>query len=101
MDRNDFGSRIKMLREAKRISMAEFGKQIGVSKSMVEFIESGFKMPSLETTIMIINVLNTTFEYLVYGKEAPKYLNVEGLPEEYIKILSATLTIMRRECGAK
>lgn len=99
-DRAELGSRIRALRMKKGLSLAEFGKQIHVSKGMVEFLETGYKMPSLETTKLICSVLNTSLDYLVYGIEQPRTLNVEGLPEEYIKILASTLEIMRRESNS-
>ncbi len=45
----DFGSRLKELREGRKLSTSKLSKQSGLSQSFVWRIESGEKQPTLET----------------------------------------------------
>ncbi|MEN6489903.1 MAG: helix-turn-helix transcriptional regulator, partial [Smithella sp.] len=45
----DFGSRLKQLRESRKLSTSKLSKQSGLSQSFIWRIESGEKQPTLET----------------------------------------------------
>jgi transcriptional regulator with XRE-family HTH domain len=45
----DFGSRLKQLREGRKLSTSKLSKQSGLSQSFIWRIESGEKQPTLET----------------------------------------------------
>lgn len=97
MDKQSFGIRVQELRQQKGWSMEQLGKQIGVSKGMVSFIETGLKYPSFEVLAEMSRVLNTSVDYLINGGDNRRILDVTGLPEEYIDSLCLMLDVMRRE----
>lgn len=54
---NNFGSKIRELREAKRLSMLDLGQSVGVSKQSIHRYETNQKVPRTSTLISISNVL--------------------------------------------
>ena len=60
-----FGKRLKGVRELKKISQAELGKLIGVSKVSICHYEKGSRIPGLETLLKIANQLDVTPNYLL------------------------------------
>jgi transcriptional regulator with XRE-family HTH domain len=62
------GDRIRTLREARRMSQPQLAAATGVTKSAVSQWESGeTKNIKLNTFLALVEVLQTDFEYLVYG----------------------------------
>jgi transcriptional regulator with XRE-family HTH domain len=64
------GDRIKMLRQAQGLSQEKLGELVGVSKSAVSQWEDGSVANiKLKTFRALLEVLRTTYEYLVFGPE--------------------------------
>lgn len=64
-----FGDRLKLLRNRKGLSQAEFAKQIGVSKSSVNMYERGEREPNFETLETIADYFNVDLDYLMGKSE--------------------------------
>ena len=64
-----FGDRLKLLRNRKGLSQAEFAKQIGVSKSSVNMYERGDREPNFETLEAIADYFNVDLDYLMGKSE--------------------------------
>ncbi|MEH6941485.1 helix-turn-helix domain-containing protein [Bacillus sp. JJ722] len=58
-------SRIKALREARKLTMQELADKVGISKSMISYYENGKKTPSVKTINIIASVLNVSVDYLL------------------------------------
>ena len=59
-DGKPFGSRVRELRLAKKLSILIFAERVGICRNYVSQIESGDKLPSFETFLLIAKVLNVT-----------------------------------------
>lgn len=60
-----FAERLKTLRTAKKLSQADFAKQIKLSKSSVNMYERGEREPGLETLERIADYFNVDMDYLL------------------------------------
>lgn len=85
------GSRIKELRKKKGLTQEELGKLINVTKVSISCYENGNRIPNLETFVDLIEVLDTTPDYLlgrdinVVAEENEKYSAV--LPKVDIEVI--------------
>lgn len=61
---NEFGKRLKMLREAKDISLAKLAEDIGSTKSALSRYENGKMDPGLKVLIKISEYFNVSLDWL-------------------------------------
>lgn len=64
-------NRIKQIRKDNILSMEEFAKRIGITRSSVSRIESGENNPSEQTIILICKEFGINKEWLLTGKGKP------------------------------
>lgn len=87
------GSRIRELRKEKGLTQEELGKLINVTKVSISCYENGTRIPNLETFIDLLEVLDTTPDYLlgrdskVVAEEDEEYSVV--LPKIDIQVIKA------------
>ena len=85
------GARIKQLRKAKGLTQEELANMINVTKVSICCYEKGNRTPNLETFMDLVNVLDTTPNYLL-GADT-KVISEEDedysiyLPKEDIQII--------------
>lgn len=65
---NTVGSRIKQLRNAKKLTQKELAKKVGISDAAVVHWEKDVNIPKLEYLNILAPLLNTTIDYIMYGK---------------------------------
>lgn len=64
------GDRIRQLRHARKLTQEQFAQAVGVTKSAVSQWEDGStKNLKLATFLMVLEVLATDAEFLIYGPE--------------------------------
>lgn len=68
-DIKESGSRIKYLRKKKGYTQRSFADEIGISPRTYSGIESGAHSTSIETFVEIAQVLKTSLDYIMLGKE--------------------------------
>jgi len=68
-DQKHFGARIKLIRKSRGETQDFFGALIGVTKSTVSAYENGDVFPPFNVLNKIIEISNTSFEWLFTGKE--------------------------------
>ena len=71
---NDFnmaetGQRIKGLRLSLGFTQKELADQIGVAQNTIAQYEKGKAKTSIEAIVSLANILQTTTDYLLLGKE--------------------------------
>lgn len=85
------GQRVKTLRKAKKLTQQNLADMINVTKVSICCYEKGTRTPNLDTFIDLVNVLETTPDYLlgrdidVVSEDEEKYHMV--LPKEDIEII--------------
>lgn len=73
------GKKLRDLRKEKRLNQQELGELIGVTKVSICGYEKGTRTPTLETLKKLVDVLNTSIDYLtgkdLYSKENDIYIS--------------------------
>ena len=80
---NSLGETIKSLRNAKRMTQAEFAERISVTKSTVSAYENGLRLPSYDVLIRIARLFKVRTDHLLGYSEKP-VLDVSGLTRNQI-----------------
>lgn len=86
------GQRIKFLRKSKHLTQQRLAEMVNVTKVSICCYEKGTRTPNLETFIDLVNVLETTPDYLlgrdikVAAENDESYSMV--LPKEDIEIIN-------------
>jgi len=62
---NNFGQRLRELREEKKITQAELGNKIGVSGATINRYEKGFRQPDPETLSKLADFFDVTVDFLL------------------------------------
>jgi len=62
--RRDFGSRIRLIRDSRRMSQEQFAEFIGISVDFLSLIERGINAPSFETIDLIATRLKVPVAFL-------------------------------------
>lgn len=60
-----FGAHVAAARKKKGMTQEELADRVGVSQTMINYIESGKKKPSLEIALTIAREFNTTVDALM------------------------------------
>lgn len=100
--KESIGDRIKKLRKEKGLTMLEFGKSLGMSKSSISGIEAGKNGPSEQTVRLICSVYSVEYFWLKTG-DGNMYINeTDSLIDELVKeqnIDSDTARMLKRFLG--
>ena len=89
MDSKPIGHRIKLAREAKKLTQEQLAEIVDLSPMHVSVLERGQKPPKLETMIKLANILDVSGDYLLqdvitHSKAVPATeitLLINSLPE--------------------
>ena len=82
----DFGKRLKYLREQKGLTQSQLAERLSVSRTMMNWYETGRRYPSLDMLIKLANSFHVSTDYL-FGINKEKKLNIDGLSENQINII--------------
>ena len=98
MDTKLIGRRIKIAREAKKLTQEQLAEMVNLSQMHVSVLERGQKPPKLETLVKLANILDVSGDFLLqdvidHSKTIPATevtLLISSLPEhEQCRILQA------------
>ncbi|MBQ8954083.1 MAG: helix-turn-helix transcriptional regulator [Clostridia bacterium] len=95
MDKQEFGQRIAKLRTNRALSQQQLAQMLGVKRSVISYYESGDRLPSFDVLIMMSRVFSVSTDYLLKGQEKTRNLDVTGLEEKEIEILSSMVNALR------
>lgn len=87
-DKKILGQRIKAIRLDKGMTLEEFGKLFGASKSIVSRWESGISSPNPERLKTIAKVGGMTVGQLLYGEQGQSYYNWEAVERMLINVFN-------------
>ena len=74
--------RIQLLRKQKGLSQEELADKLNVSSNTVAKIECGLRRPSVDFIVDLVNVFDTTVDYIVLGEEIEKERDYDFLIRE-------------------
>ena len=95
MDLLNFGNKLKELRNQNKMTQQQLAAQIGVSKSVISYYELQERIPSPEILLKLASVFHVSTDYLL-GVSNDKVLDVSGLDEEDIAVLSSMVSLLRK-----
>ena len=96
MDLLNFGNKLKELRNQNKMTQQQLAAQIGVSKSVISYYELQERIPSPEILLKLASVFHVSTDYLL-GVNNDKVLDVSGLDEEDIAVLSSMVSLLRKK----
>ena len=100
----NFGQKLRAIREGKKITLRELGKLAHISHSFIADIESGRSKPSLDTLHSLASALNISVSELVQFQEdalvtsSPTTDNsIDDLPPEALKEIEEFKAFVRHK----
>ncbi|WP_156018910.1 helix-turn-helix domain-containing protein [Streptococcus ruminantium] len=88
VDKKILGQRIKAIRLDRGMTLEEFGKLFGTSKSIVSRWESGISSPNPERLKTIAKVGDMTVSQLLHGEQGGSHYNWEAIEEMLVNIFN-------------
>lgn len=89
MELASIGRNIRKFRQAQKLRQEDLAEKAGLSVNYIGALERGEKYPSLETFIVIANVLNVTSDMLLADLLTTGYQIKNTILDEKINSLSA------------
>ena len=89
MDNKEFGKRLEELMNKKKITNATITEQAGISKNNIGNYKNG-QIPNATILYKISQILGTTMEYLLTGKEDQEWTREERELIEYYRSMNET-----------
>lgn len=96
----EFGSRLKRLRLDHNMTQPALAKKLQVTKSVISAYETGIRMPSYETLLMISKVFSVSTDYLL-GNDVGKSnsIDVSGLTDKEIEAVRTIVNSLKAHPG--
>ena len=91
-----FAENLKNLRTSKGLTQTQLAQRLWLNKSIISAYENETRVPSLEALIKLSNEFNVSMEYLL-GIEREKTIDVTGLNEEQLAVVSSLIELLKKE----
>lgn len=91
-----FNKRIKLLREANKLSQVELADKIGVKKQTISNWENDNILPSIDMLIKVCKFFNVSSDYML-GLDSKTYIEITGLSVEVISHIQQIINDIRRD----
>ncbi len=88
------GEKIKSLRKKYKLTQAEFGEKIGVTKSTVATYENDSRLPSYSVLVKIADVFGVSIDSMLLDK-SDRLLDASGLNNEQIDIIKTLIAYFK------
>lgn len=89
------GQRLRALRLEKNLSQKQVAERIGVAVSAVSSYEAGTRYPSYKALIKLAGIYHVSCDYLI-GLTTSRNIDVSGLNDEEIELVSQTVALLRK-----
>ncbi len=93
----DFGKRVKELRQRAGLTQQQLAERILVSKAAISNYELYERNPSPEILIKLARVFHVSTDYLLGIEEKTQVLDVSDLTDEDIQVLESTAALLRKK----
>lgn len=92
----DFGTRLKELRENKKITQTQLAKRLNLHKSSIYGYENNIRTPSLEVFSQLALFYGVSTDYLL-GHDNRNTICIDGLTDRQIEIINLLLLEFRQK----
>ena len=72
VDKTKFSSRLRELRTARGLTLAELGEQTNLSKQAISFYEQGKNIPGADKLVELADFFDVSIDYLVGRTDNPE-----------------------------
>lgn len=93
----DFGKRLKQLRQASGLTQKQLAERIWVSKAAVSNYELYDRCPTPEILIKLARVFHVSTDYLLGIEEQQQTLEISNLTDEDLEIVESLIGLLRRK----
>lgn len=99
LDAVAIGDRLRRLREARDLSQQALADQLNMSEKTVYALESGIRMPSLDTLHRLATFYHVETDYILYGiskdpqENRPIYAMIDACPQDRLSQLSKVISV--------
>lgn len=90
------GQRLKDLRIERKMTQKQLADRLGLAISAISSYESGDRYPTLDTLAALARIYHVSTDYLL-GLESRRDIDVTGLSEEEILVVSQMVHILREK----
>ena len=66
------GTRLKVLREQKKMSQTRLALELGMTQNSISRFETGVRKPDFDTLIMLADYFDVSIDYLVERSDDPR-----------------------------
>lgn len=98
MSYNKFAENLRKLRTEHKLTQAEFGKHLGLSKAVVSKYENAIGYPTFDCLINIAAYFGVTTDYLL-GIENAKTADISGLSDSQLAAVLRIISEFRQANG--
>lgn len=92
----NMGKRLKQLRTQKNLTQKQVADRVGLAVSAISSYESGIRYPSYQTLVKLASMYHVSCDYLI-GIPSSRTLDVSGLADEEIEVISQTVDLFRNK----
>ena len=85
--------RIRDLRELHNMTQSDTAKKLGITRSSVNAWEMGISVPSVRYIVQLARLFHVSADYIL-GIEHEMTLDISGLDEESVKVLTGMVQYM-------
>jgi transcriptional regulator with XRE-family HTH domain/mannose-6-phosphate isomerase-like protein (cupin superfamily) len=83
------GPRLRLAREARRLSVRELARRIGCSASLISQIERGLSVPSVGVLYALATELDSSLDYLLFGSDQAQRMELRRAAADSTAVSSA------------
>lgn len=91
-----FGEKLKMLRNAQKLSQRQLAERLGVAKSVVCYYETGDRFPSYDVLVKIARLFRITTDYLL-DVDRVRTIDVSDLTEDDIAVVVTVADALKQK----
>ena len=91
-DTVEFGKRLRELREESGMTQEELAQKVNVEKQHINRMENGKRACSIDSAISLSEVLHTSTDYLLIGKET----SIEQIKNELMLVVNQLFEIVQK-----
>lgn len=91
-----FAENLKKMRTNKGLTQTQLAQRLWLNKSIISAYENETRKPTLEVIIKLSEEFHTSIENLL-GISREKTIDVTGLNEEQISVVTSLIELLRKE----